>query len=49
MGTVITIKGYRVGKDGKLVRRPARLSVSAAIAKAKRPRQRYARPGEVRP
>lgn len=48
MGTVITIKGYRI-KDGKLVKRPPRLSVSAAIAKAKRPRQRYARPGEVRP
>jgi len=45
----IVIKGYRVDKAGKLVKRVPRLSVSAAIAKAKRPPQRYARPGEVRP
>lgn len=42
-GHRITIKGYRTDKAGKLAKRTPRLSVSAAIARAKRPRQRYVR------
>ena len=41
------IKGYRTDKNGKLVKRTPKLNASAAIARAKSPRQRYARPGEV--
>ena len=41
------IKGYRTNKAGKLVKHAPKLNASAAIARAKSPRQRYARPGEV--
>ena len=41
------IKGYRTNKAGKLVKHAPKRDASAAIARAKSPRQRYARPGEV--
>lgn len=42
-GHKVSIKGYRRNADGKLVKREPRLNASAAIAKAKKPRQRYAK------
>lgn len=42
-GHKIQLKGYRTNKAGKLIRKPAHLSASAAIAKAKNPPKRYKR------
>lgn len=42
-GRAVKLDGYRIGKDGKLVKHQPKLNASAKIARAKNPPQRYVR------